>query len=67
MTMKRIFIFAVITWNRSAQLDSYLRLVWQEGDVYLRQSLGDFRSAAFYQLVEERIGAGWRSRKKQNY
>lgn len=50
--------FAVITCNHSTQLDIYLRLVGQEGDVDLRQSLGDFGSAAFYQLIEERIGAG---------
>lgn len=50
--------FTVITSNQSAQLDIYLRLVGQEGDVNLRQSLGDFGSAAFYQLIEERIGAG---------
>lgn len=56
--------FAVITCNHSPQLDVYLRLVGQEGDVDLCQSLGDFGSAAFYHLIEERIGAGWRSRKK---
>lgn len=50
--------FAVISCKSSAQPDIYLRLVGQEGDVDLRQSLGDFGSAAFYQLIEERIGAG---------
>lgn len=59
--------FAVTACAHSARLDVYLRLVGQEGDVDLRQSLGDFGSAAFHQLIEERIGAGWRSRKNQNY
>lgn len=44
--------FATNTCKHSAQLDIYLRLVGQEGDVDLRQSLGDFGSAALYQLIE---------------
>lgn len=40
------------------QLDIYLRLVGQEGDVDLRQSLDGFGSATLRQLVEERIRAG---------
>lgn len=38
----------------------HLRLVGQEGDVDLRQSLDDFGSPALHQLIKERIGACWK-------
>lgn len=43
----------------------YLRLVGQEGDVDLRQSLDDFRSTALHHLVEQRIGAGCNAPKQK--
>lgn len=49
--------FAVITCPYRARLDIYLRLVGQEGNVDLRQSLGDFGSTAFHKLIEKRIRA----------
>lgn len=49
-----------MTQHHYTQLDIYLRLVGQEGDVDLRQSLDGLGSAALHQLVEQRIGAGWR-------
>lgn len=51
---------AIITRDHYAQLDIYLRLVGQEGDVDLRQSLDGFGSTALHQLVEQRIRAGWK-------
>lgn len=41
-----------------AQLSIYLRLVGQEGDVDLCQSLDGFGRTALHQLVEQRIRAG---------
>lgn len=41
-------------------LVAYLRLIGQEGDVDLRQSLDGFGSTALHQLIEQRIRAGWR-------
>ena len=55
-----VFISEHLVW-----LDVHLRLVGQEGDIDLRQSLGGFGSAALNQLIEERIRTGYEGQKKQ--
>lgn len=43
----------------------YLRLIGQEGDVDLRQSLDEFGSSALHHFIKQRIGAGWKAEKQE--